>query len=168
MTRGPDCQVCTHDDRDEIDDLIVNGNTPLSRIAAQYRIHVDSLRNHRDRHMAGALVRLRKEAGAAGDPQSVLARLEDLYQRLVTIRDQAELAGSRNTALQASHEIRGVLADIGKINGEMADKPAVQINILESAQWQNVQQVLVAALAPYPEAGYAVAQALEVIGEIEP
>lgn len=41
---------------------------------------------------------------------------------------------------------------------------AVQVNILESDDWRKAKRVIATALAPFPDAGAAVADALESSG----
>jgi hypothetical protein len=48
---------------------------------------------------------------------------------------------------------------LGKLLGELQQPGAV--NILVSAEWVSVRTAILQALAPYPEAGRAVAGALE-------
>jgi hypothetical protein len=70
--------------------------------------------------------------------------------------------------LQAVREARATLESIAKITGELNEKPTVTINLAASPEWLQLQGLILAALMPFPDARLAVADAIEIIGEIEP
>lgn len=162
MTRGPDCTVCAHPERARIDALLVDGLSP-AKIAVRFDIHKDALVRHNKAHMGGALVELKKEMQSS----SALTRLEDLYERTNRLLVQAEHSGAAGQALQAVREARTTLESIAKITGELNDKPTITINLTSSPEWLQLQGLILSALAPFPDARLAVADAIDIVGEIE-
>ena len=70
--------------------------------------------------------------------------------------------------MQAVREARATLESIAKITGELNDKPTLTINLAASREWLQLQSLILAALSPFPDAKYAVAEAIDIMGEIEP
>ncbi len=62
------------------------------------------------------------------------------------------------TALGAIREARGCVELLGKLAGELQDAPTV--NVFVSAEWLEVQTVILTALEPHADARFAVADAL--------
>jgi len=163
MTRGPDCSICTHPERDAIDALLVDGLT-LAKIAVKFNVDKQALGRHNKAHMGGTLVELRKERQEG----TALSRLEELYGRTNRLLVQAEQAGNGGQALQAIREARTTLESIAKITGELNERPTLTINLAASPEWLQLQTLILTALAPFPQARLAVAEAIDVVGEIEP
>ena len=68
---------------------------------------------------------------------------------------RAVQANDLRTALAAVREARGNLELIGKLLGELDERPAV--NLLVSTEWMAARAALLSALGPYPDARAAVA-----------
>lgn len=169
MARGVACTVCTHADVDQINALLL-GKSTFAKVAVKYSLSKDAVRRHNDNHLGEVLASLKKsqQAEAGEDVGSALARLEDLYERTNELLVQAEHAGSTGQALQAVREARATLESIAKITGELNDKPTLTINLAASPEWLQLQSLILAALSPFPDAKYAVAEAIDIMGEIEP
>lgn len=157
--------MCTHEEREQIDALLVQGE-PYAKIAVRFILSKDAVRRHNDNHMAAKLVALRK-AKADTDDTSALTRLEDLYERTNSLLAQAEHSGSTPQALQAVREARTTLESIAKITGELNEKPTLTINLAASPEWARLQALILGALAGFPDARLAVAEAIDIVGEIE-
>lgn len=164
---GTACTVCTHADKEQIDALLLK-QTTFAKIAVQFKLSKDAVRRHNDNHLGDVLAALRKADQAAPDDGSALSRLEALYARTNALLAQAEHAGNGGQVLQAVREARATLESIAKITGELNDKPSVTINLAASPEWLSLQTLILTALTPFPEAKLAVADAIDVIGEIEP
>jgi hypothetical protein len=88
----------------------------------------------------------------------LLANVCALQRRAESILRTSETAGDLKIALAAIRELRGVLEIMARMAGELRDTP--NVNLLISPEYQNLRQLIVEALAPYPEARRAVAQVL--------
>lgn len=159
------CTVCDHPDRVALDAGLVAGRS-YRDVARQWSLSKDSVARHHRAHVSPALVRVveRKEAHRAErGPAAALARLEDLYQRAVRVLERAEAAGQTAQVLGAVREARGLVEVIAKITGELREAPAVAVNVLAAPEIAALTTVLMRALAPYPDARIAAANALEAM-----
>jgi acetylornithine/succinyldiaminopimelate/putrescine aminotransferase len=149
------CSVCTHPDRVAIDEALVGG-TAISALSAKYRdISEDALGRHKANHLPAKLV-MAQAAEEVAQADTLLGQVQNLQARTLAILGQAEGAGALRTALGAIREARGNLELLGKLAGEIDERP--QVNILVAPQ---VQYVILSALEPYPEARIAVAESLK-------
>ena len=162
---SPRCSICSHDDRESIDEAIVAGRT-YRDIARQWDVSKDAVARHKS-HVSHALSRVvaqREEAGA----RSALDRLEDLHARATTFLDAAEAEGKASMGLAAIRELRGLVEMIAKITGELDERPNVQVlNVSTAPEWLAIRAALVEVLAPYPEAAAAVAARLDSLPALE-
>jgi hypothetical protein len=150
--------VCTHPDKEAIDEALVGG-TALSALAAKYRdISEDALGRHKANHLPAKLV-MAEQAAEVVEANNLLAQVGDLQRRVLAILDKAEEAGELRTALSAIKEARGNLELLAKLLGELDERPVVNLNI--SPEWLELRAVIVGALEPHPEALRAVVGALE-------
>lgn len=148
-------------------DALLLEKRPIRELAVRWGISADSFRNHSKKHLGEALVAFRK-ANAEDEHRSALSRLEELYERTNALLAQAEHSGTMGASLQAVREARATLESIAKITGELNEKPTVTINLAASPEWLQLQGLILAALMPFPDARLAVADAIDIIGEIEP
>jgi hypothetical protein len=152
------CSVCTHPDRENIDEALV-GATAMSAIAAKYRdISEDALGRHKANHLPAKLV-MAEKAKEVAQADSLLEQVRDLQGRALAILDQAEMSGDLRTALGAIREARGNLELLAKLLGELDDRPTV--NVLISPEWLELRAAIVGALEPYIDARGAVLRAIE-------
>jgi len=105
----------------------------------------------------------REERGAV----KIVDRLEALVTKVSALVDLAEASGSTGQMLAAARETRAGLELLARLTGELDEKPVTTINLLSTPEIQNLTVVLLKALAPYPEARIAAAEALDVI-DLEP
>ncbi len=99
-----------------------------------------------------------KVAAEVVNANSLLDQVTSLRSRAITILDTAEESGDLKTAISAIREARGCVELLGKLAGELQDAPTV--NVFVSAEWIEVQAVILGALEPHAEARFAVADAL--------
>ncbi len=164
------CTICTHPEHDAIDAALV-GEVANRRIAAQYAVSEQAVRRHREDHLPSVMVKSEqaKEVTRADDLighlKEITARTERLYQIADGIIGKAAKTEDWRTALMAvreasnaNKEARANLELLGELLGELNRNPTV--NILVAPEFVRIQTVLLHALAPYPEARVAVAQAL--------
>jgi hypothetical protein len=148
------CNVCSHPDREAIDEALVSG-VAFPALVAEYRVSKDSLSRHKANHLSAKLV-MAHAAEEASRADTLLRQVRTLQRRALTILDKAEEAGELRTALGAIREARGNLELLAKLLGELDERP--QVNVLISP---TVQTAIIAALEPHPEARLAVASALK-------
>ncbi len=89
---------------------------------------------------------------------TILAQVQTLRDRALKILDTAEQGNDLRIALGAIREARGCVELLGKLAGELQDAPTV--NVFVSAEWLEVQAVILGALEPHADARFAVADAL--------
>jgi hypothetical protein len=154
------CSVCTHPDRENIDEALV-GATAISAIAAKYRdISEDALGRHKANHLPAKLV-MAEKAKEVAQADSLLDQVRDLQGRALAILDQAEMSGDLRTALGAIREARGNLELLAKLLGELSDAP--QVNLTVSPEWLQIRAVIVTALEPHPDAKNNVLRAIRSV-----
>jgi len=98
-----------------------------------------------------------------------VARADDLLDQVRTLQihaldilERAEKAGDLRTALFAISQARGNLELLGKLAGELDERPVINLNV--SPEWLELRAVIVGALEPHPAAHGAVLRALESVG----
>lgn len=128
-----ECTICTHKDRNAIDQAIVAGESKRA-IARQYRISKDAVRRHAKGHLPAALVKA-KEAEEMADADDLLAQVRHLKDKALSILETAEAAGELRTALTGIKEARGclelqtrMLCEIDRRSGEQPGRrpPAIR------------------------------------------
>jgi len=147
---APRCTICTHAERDAIDDALVSG-TAYSAIARQFEVGPESVRRHHQNHVSPALAAIeaeRKEAEAA----DLVARIERLIARAETMFSAAAKDGQSTQALNVLKEMRQLLELWGKATGQLDDRPQVTVNLMASPEWLAVRDVILSALYAYPDA----------------
>ena len=162
---GRPCSICNHDDADAIDSALIAGEN-LAKVAVRFLASKDALANHKAKHLGEVLAKVEKAKAAEGG--TALERLEALYDRTNRLLLQVEHNGSAPQALQAVRELRATLESIARITGELNDKPVMTVNSAASPEWLQLQSLILNALSPYPAARLAVADAIDVMGEVVP
>lgn len=155
------CTVCAHPDRNDIDAQLVD-NAVFRSLAAVYSVSAFALARHKAAHLPATLAKA-ADAAEAARADDLLGEALRLQQRLERIADKAETAGHWPSAIAALSAVRGYLELRAKLRGELADGDTT--NILISPEYLQVRARLLVALAPYPDARLAAAEALgEVSG----
>ncbi len=154
---GRDCKVCSHEDRNVIDQRLISG-TPTRQIADEFGIGRESVNRHKNNHLPAELLKSKKLAEITA-ADSLIVRVEGLYDKALTLLNKAEIDGKWTAATGAIKEARSSLELIAKISGEL--KTGTTINLTYSPQWTELRQVLITTLEPYPEIRDRVVLALE-------
>jgi hypothetical protein len=152
------CTICTHPDREAIDEALVSG-IAFPALVAEYRVSKDSLSRHKANHLPAKLVMAQAMVEVA-QADDLLAQMQDLQRRTLAVLEAAEATKQHRTALSAIREARSNLELLAKLLGELDERP--QVNVLISP---TVQTAIIAALGPYPQARLAVADALKGLEE---
>lgn len=154
------CTVCHHDQHEVIDTALASGDS-LASVARRFGLSPDAVRRHRIGHLSAALKAVQAERETAG-ARTALDRLEALHDRAERVLAAAEAEGKASLSLQAIRELRSTVELIARLTGELDDRPQVQVlNVTASPEWDALRGVVLSALRPFPEAGRAVALALE-------
>ncbi len=151
------CNVCSHREREAIDEALVSG-VAFPALVAQYRVSKDSLSRHKANHLPAKLV-MAQAAEEVAQADDLLGQLNDLQARTLAILEAAESTDQHRTALSAIREARSNLELLAKLLGELDERP--QVNVLVSPEWLELRAVIVTALEPHPQALRAVVGALE-------
>lgn len=158
------CTACSHPDRPALDAALVSRNVPIRDLAGTYGLSKSAVDRHAKDCLPAALVQAEeaREVAAAG---TLLEQVQALQARTLTLLSKAEEAGDLGTALRAVREVRANLELLGKLAGELAQEGTINVTVVHSPQWVEIRTTLVAALAPYPDARVAAAEALARIQE---
>ncbi|MDX0601804.1 hypothetical protein GOD78_10985 [Sinorhizobium medicae] len=89
----------------------------------------------------------------------------DLRERAMRLLEGAERAGDTKTALMAIREARGVLEHLSRLE-ERHQASTTHAPLDTSPEWIRTRTAIVAALADFPEARIAVAEALVGVGAL--
>jgi hypothetical protein len=116
---------------------------------------------HKTEHLPAYLSKAR-EAEDAAKADDLLDQVRNLQAHALDILERAEKAGDLRTALAAISQARGNLELLGKLAGELDERPVVNLNV--SPEWLELRTVIVGALEPHPAAHRAVLRALEGVG----
>ena len=116
------CTVCTHPQKEEINQLLVAG-TASRNIAARFGASASAVFRHKQDHLPTTLVAAAEARGIAHGA-SLLDQLRGLQERASQILDEAANSGDLRTALMAVREARGCVELIGKANGELIERHA--------------------------------------------
>lgn len=151
------CTVCSHPEHGAINAALASGEVSNRRIAAQYGLSEAAVRRHADSHLPASLV----EAAGAEEVRNALNVLDQL--RAINETSRAILIDARKAkdgelALKAIDRIQRQIELQAKLLGDIDDRP--QVNVLVMPEWITVRAVLIAALAPFPDARAAVASRL--------
>jgi len=154
------CTVCDHPHRHSIDEALVTG-APYRTVAKRFELSASAMYRHKTEHLPARLLQAREveEAASADD---LLDQVRNLQAHALDILERAEKSGDLRTALAAISQARGNLELLGKLAGELDERPVVNLNV--SPEWLELRTVIVGALEPHPAAHRAVLRALEGAG----
>jgi hypothetical protein len=154
------CTVCDHPERHSIDEALVTG-APYRSVAKRFERSESAVYRHKTEHLPAHLLKA-KEVEEAARADDLLDQVRNLQAHALDILERAEKAGDLRTALAAISQTRGNLELLGKLAGEIDERPVVNLNV--SPEWLELRGVIVGALEPYSEARGAVLSALEGAG----
>ena len=154
------CTVCDHPESHSIDEALVGG-APYRSVAKRFGLSESAVYRHKIEHLPAQLLKAR-EAVEAARADDLLEQVRNLQTHALSILERAENAGDLRTALAAISQARGNLELLGKLAGELDERPVVNLNV--STEWLELRAVIVGALEPHTEARGAVLQAIEGAG----
>src|SRR5215207_4870545 len=151
------CNVCDHPERNGIDQALVTGASYRS-VAKRFELSESAVYRHKTEHLPAHLLKA-KEVEEVARADDLLDQVRSLQAHALDILERAEKAGDLRTALAAISQARGNLELLGKLAGELDERPVVNLNV--SPEWLELRTVIVGALEPHPAAHGAVLTALE-------
>jgi hypothetical protein len=154
------CTVCDHSQRHSIDETLVTG-APYRSVAKRFELSESAVYRHKTEHLPAHLLKAR-EVEEVAQADDLLEQVRHLQSHTLDILERAEQSGDLRTALAAISQARGNLELLGKLAGELDERPVVNLNV--SAEWLELRAVIVEALEPHPAAHRAVLRALESRG----
>ena len=159
----PRCSVCTHPDAAAINTELIR-SVPVRDIAQRYGLGKSSVHYHGKNHLprvvedgANLLDEKKKEEMRAA--LDVVDQLRAANEATWQVFREAQEEGNRADRLWSIDRIQKQVTLQAKLLGDIGGSKT-EINILIAPQ---VQQVILAALDPYPQARVAVAEALREI-----
>jgi hypothetical protein len=151
------CTVCDHPERRGIDETLVTG-APYRSVAKRFELSESAVYRHETEHLPAHLLKA-KEVEEVTQADDLLEQVRNLQAHALDILERAEKTGDLRTALAAISQARGNLELLGKLAGELDERPVVNLNV--SPEWLELRAVIVGALEPHPAAHGAVLRALE-------
>jgi hypothetical protein len=151
------CTVCDHPEKHSIDEALVS-STPYRSVAKRFGLSESAVYRHKTEHLPAHLLKAR-EVEEVAQAEVLLEQVRLLQAHALDILERAEKAGDLRTALAAISQARGNLELLGKLAGELDERPVVNLNI--SPEWLELRAVIVGALEPHPAAHRAILRALE-------
>src|SRR5215211_7078544 len=154
------CTVCDHSERHSIDEALVSG-APYRSVAKRFELSESAVYCHKTEHLPAHLLKAR-EVEEVAHADDLLDQVRNLQMHALDILARAEKVGHLRTALAAISQARGNLELLGKLAGELDERPV--LNLTFSPEWLELRAVIVGALEPHPAAHSAVLKALEGAG----
>jgi hypothetical protein len=150
------CSICDHDECHQIDVALVH-REPWRHIASRFSVTTGSLQRHSKEHLPELLVKA-YEATRRDDAEDLNAELFRLKVDVHRLRGRAEDEGDLRTALLGCDKALKALELQAKVAQIIQSQPTTTNYVFISPV---VTEAIVAALRPYPEAGYAVSDVLK-------
>ncbi len=156
------CSVCLHPESLAINEALILEGRSNRATASQYGLDKEAIRRHKQ-HIPELLLNARDDLSDF-EMDSILLKIEHLEQETLRQLEEAKTDEEmdRRVVLAAIREQRQNIELLAKL-AQLIDT-APKINVLISP---GIQQAIIGALAPYPEARLAVADALEPFEAIE-
>jgi hypothetical protein len=155
------CSICAHPERPAIEADLIAGQATFRSIAKRYGTSPAALTRHKADHLPTFLATA-KAAAEVANAGTLLEQVKSLRDRTLALLEKAEEAGDLRTAFAGIREARGCLALLGEIEGELDRRPV--INLIGSDEWRALLTAILEALAPYPAARVAAADAVAALG----
>ena len=153
------CTVCQRPDRAAIEADIV-ADRSAREISALFRVSEDAVARHKGRHLKPRVMEARQAARQADEARALdtIAQLKGINHTSLAVLEEAREARDGELALKAVDRIHRQIELQAKLLGELDERPVV--NLLIAPEWLALRGRLLAALAPYPAARLALAEAL--------
>ena len=150
------CTICNHLQRVALETALLDG-TSLRDIAGQFGTGKSAIARHRDGCLAVTLSHA-TQARAVVNGETLLSRLQAINAEALEILRESRQKATKNNdlALKAIARVEKQIELEAKLLGELNDAPTVNFNV----SIDKLQTVIIKALAGFPDAKIAVAEAL--------
>jgi hypothetical protein len=132
------CTVCDHPERYSIDEALVSSG-PYRSVAKRFGLSESAVYRHKTEHLPAHLLKA-KEVEEVARADDLLEQVRHLQAHPLDILKRAEKTGDLRTALAAISQARGNLELLGKLAGELDERPQVNLNV--SPQWLELKAVI--------------------------
>jgi hypothetical protein len=156
------CTVCSHEDRFDIDTILVDRSASYRDIAERFALSKTAVSRHVTGGHISELLSLAADAKRSAQADTLLDRIEDLQARTLAILEASEETREHGTALSAIREARRNLELIGEVTKELNRTPTLNLHL--NAEWIELRTAIVEALEPHLEARESVLRAIERAG----
>ena len=150
------CRICGHPNLSEIDAALIAG-TSTRDIAGRYGFSKSAVARHRKDHIAGSIA-VARQALQIEHGGSLIEQVEAIKAEALAILNDVK-GTDKKTALAALRRLLECVELMAKVEGKLND--GATINLTVSPEWTRTRDVILQALAPFPEARVAVATALQ-------
>jgi hypothetical protein len=106
---------------------------------------------------------IKREEQTEARAASLLDRIEDLYGEAREVLEQAKSERKGAISINAIREMRSTLELIGRLTGELQERPTTVINVTQSNEWLVVREAVFEVLDRHPAAAVEVAARLDAI-----
>jgi len=155
---GRTCTICSHENRYDIDSILVDRAKPYRYIALQYGVSKDAISRHVNSRHISELLALAADAEQAARADTLLDRVEALQSRIEAFLGRVEGTDNYSATLGAFREMRANLDLIGEVTKELDRTPTLNLEL--NPEWLRVEAVIVGTLERFPAAKEAVVGAL--------
>jgi hypothetical protein len=156
------CTVCSHEDRFDIDTILVDRSASYRDIAERFALSKTAVSRHVTGGHISELLSLAADAERSAQADTLLDRIEDLQARTLAILEASEETREHGTALSAIREARRDLELIGEVTKELNRTPTLNLHL--NAEWIELRTAILEALEPHLEARESVLRAIERAG----
>jgi hypothetical protein len=156
------CTVCSHEDRFDIDTILVDRSASYRDIAERFALSKTAVSRHVTGGHISELLSLAADAERSAQADTLLDRIEDLQARTLAILESTEETREHGTALSAIREARRNLELIGEVTKELNRTPTLNLHL--NAEWIELRTAILEALEPHLEARESVLRAIERAG----
>jgi len=150
------CSICGHSDRSAIDAALIAGAS-LRDIAGRFPgLSKSAISRHRQ-HVAETIA-VTQQAQQVDHGGSLINQVEAIKSEALTILNDVK-GTDKKTALAALRRLLECVELMAKVQGTISS--GATINLTVSPEWARTREIILQALAPFPEARIAVATALQ-------
>src|SRR5215212_10319892 len=155
------CTVCSHEDRFEIDTVLVDRSKAYRDIARRYSVSKDAISRHVSGGHISELIALAADAERAARADSLLDRIEALQSRTEEALTKAEEGDNLFATFRGISEMRRNLELIGEVTKELNRTPT--LNLTLNPEYIELRTAILAAVESHPEAAASISRAMREI-----
>jgi hypothetical protein len=149
---GRPCTVCNHQNRDEIDQLLIRGES-YRAIVGKFGLAKSSLERHYKGGHIQEFMAKSHEAQDMARADALLGQLREIREKANDLLNQAEVSGDLRACGLFLKELREQTKLMAELEGRLESQPQIhlnQMNIYQSPAWSKVGEILARNLTGYP------------------